>query len=1229
MACLFARARGVLRLKQIEVVGFKSFCSRERLRFSGTGVAAVVGPNGCGKSNLCDAVSWVLGEQSAKSLRGGRMSDVIFSGTRSRRPAGMAKVSLTLHDSDGDFERLFAGRPDLPPEQSSGEIEVARKLFANGASQYILNGKKVRLRDVRDLFLGTGLGPNHYAIIEQGRIGQLLSARPLERRAFVEEAAGVTRFESRRRLAELKLANAQLNLERVHDILVEVGRQSRSLKRQADRADRHSRLRDELREVQRRWFTGKHRQLHGRREALEAETAAARERVAAAETAVGRLEGQLAARRRQENSLEFRLEADREELASVRVALGRRRERVKQQSASVLETEEATQQGEQELRALVGDTERLDRDVEQRRADASRLEREAGEQRGLLQQRESDCAAQQASIDRLAESAEKCRREMVAALDARSDAEGALGRFEATLAGHASSMEKTKAALRNASEALDKASSRRRALGVQSSSLAKSVEAKRDAVEVLRRSLQDARAEIERLISEREAQGADVSRLVARRDSIEGVLRHRAYSAETVKDIFEAAGKFPDERRFRPLGVLADYLDVEPDYARAVEQFLGEDLEQVVVGGWEEASRGVRMVREEFGGRAAFVLAGAPTDGSEQACGQCPPGATPLTEHVRVRDADGGAIPGFVPKLSQGFVVESGAQAESLAESNPHQYFVLSDGTWYHGRTVHGGNGAVKGPLVLRQALRDLGPQVRKAERALRATEAEIEQAREEAALHGTALDAALGELRRLEEQSFEAAHEIRQADKLVADHTRARAAASEEVDRLRKQRAQAEAGQRRAVDARRRLEAERARLETLHSRLAKQAAEAAERFVGMQEARALVQMSVTSTEERLRAGRAALATAESSLQEHRQRVSLLHARIDSLKERNARLEASKCDLGERIAEGEEQRRVIQESISEAVAKLGACRDVVKVLVREVREARSAEASSREDCAAAEVHLARVEADLEHLASDCSSELGDPLGAVASDIGEELEPEALHELAERRKTLHEKIDRLGPVNVLAAKEYEEVSQRKHFLEAQQEDLLESMVNTHEAIGELAKASRVRFDNALEGINRHFRNTFATLFGGGTGQLRLSDPGNPEESGVDIVAQPPGKRLQSVALLSGGEKSLTVMALLMATFRYQPSPFCVLDEVDSQLDEANTIRLRGLIQEMSPETQFVVITHSKAMMAVAEALYGVTMAEAGVSQLVSVRMNGHMLQGSRGPGSRGRQLAGVA
>ena len=1219
----------MLRLKKIELVGFKSFHSREKLLFSGTGVAAVVGPNGCGKSNLCDAVSWVLGEQSAKSLRGGRMHDVIFSGTRMRKQAGMAMVSLTLQDHDGDFERAFAGRGKMPAKRASGEIEVTRKLFSSGTSQYILNGKVVRLRDVRQLFLGTGLGPNHYAIIEQGRIGQLLAARALERRAFVEEAAGVTRFEARRSLAEQKLASARLNLERLGDILQEVRRQSRSLKRQAGRAERHERLAGRLREAQETWFSGRYGELSGRREALESRVSEARKRTADAELRVGVLEAQLERCRQDEAARESSLEGDREELSSVLIAMERRSERLRQQAAAATANDASVQRDREELEDLDGRILDLERQAEQRRLESASIDSEVRAMRRELQARDSAIGSRQSRVDRLAELGEACRRELFAALSARSDTEGSLGRFEAELAGHDSSIQRRERAALKAEQDLGPLQDRQRSLEAEAGSLQAAVRERAEQVEQLSGAVAAARTRMRQVRSQRDGCAAELSRLVARRDSTLDILRDRDFGAETVTRILRGAASSAGHLRFRPLGVLAEFLDVDARYAVAVEKFLAEDLDQVVVGNWEDADRGVRLVREKFQGRATFVLAHSAAEPPATVDSPSPAETVPIASLVRVVDRNGGAVPSWVPKIARGFLVGSRPRAQLLAESNPSLYFLVKDGTWYHGRSVHGACVSAAGPLVLKQSLDELTPRLEAAETRLDAARAAIQRQKRRVSEQSDARAQARARLRGLRESAAQAAHGLGQVRRRISDCRAARSSAIRDVERLRTQRSDCESGRRAALQAQERLAGECERLEAQHERLGRQERAARESLSSMLESRSVARAAAAKARERLLSAGAALAAAESMAREQRQAQQALRARILDLERRNERLAASNRDLEKRIADGLKSQGVLESRIGARQGKLGESRTATSRLARALKDGREEEASSRKGCSAVEVSLARVEAELEHLGSDCVSELGDSLEEVAARAGETAAPDSLADLAGRIRELRTAISQLGAVNVLAAKEYKAVSERQAFLEGQQADLEQSMANTCDAIKEIASRCRERFDDAFKGINRNFRDTFASLFGGGTGELRLTDPGNWEESGVEIVAQPPGKRLQRVALLSGGEKSLTVMALLMATFRYRPSPFCVLDEVDSQLDDSNTLRLRGLLMDMASETQFVVITHSKLMMEAAEALYGVTMGEPGVSQLVSVRMGGHRQAGHRRQRSSLGRVAGVA
>ena len=1201
----------MLRLKQIDLHGFKSFCNRERLRFSGRGIAAVVGPNGCGKSNICDAVNWVLGEQSPKSLRGSRMHDVIFSGTRNRAPSGLATITLTLQDSSGALQDLRdraarTGPSRLPAASASGEISVTRKLFRNGKSHYMLNGKVVRLRDVRDLFLGTGLGPNHYAIIEQGRIGQLLTARSSDRRAFIDEAAGVTRFKARRKLAELKLANAGLNLERVHDILQEVRRQARSLQRQAERAERYERYRKEFRAALGLLLANRFRHADSERKRLESDVEAAAAELGAASAAAGRMDREFSEKRAREEELEAQLESDRENLSTLRVDEERMRERVEQQATAVSANGGRINRAERTLESIAARAERLGERVSEERSGIAALDSELEDMRQRLAAREAERAGHEAAMAEHRSAEKACRKDLLDALSRISAAKAVIERLGEALIGHERRLGRLREQTATAQEGLAEATSRREQLVGQASDLRervglevarcrdlkRAVDKRRRSLGELRRAAQDARSE--------------ASGLAARRDSLREMLEHRAYTTEAVKDILEALGR-DAVSGLRPLGILADFLEVEPGYEKAVEQFLGEDLEHVVVADWEQARRGVRLVREEIGARVAFFVRPGPATAEEEPAEPIE-GAAPLSEHVRLAPGEGGWRAASLPKLRDGYLVADAATAVRLAPRHPSRYFLLPDGTWYRASTVQAGRKASSGPLVLKQQLRELLPQIEDAERALESRERKTEASEALLREDSENLDAARGSRQKLEKELVATEHDLRQAIRQSKDLARTIEAWDAERGRIEGQLSEASTSRDTRIAARRGFEADYERQEALLAKLAYSARTGQAALVSSQEACAALRAEVAALDERHSARVDSLRRTEGQEREQHQRLDDSRRRIARWREENARLEASNSDLAGRIEEAKARRFELRASVDAAAGRLRDLRRRLTALIGEIRDKRVVVEEARRRRSALDVRLARVEADLEHVAETCAAELGEPIAQIADDALGEPSAEALRDAEERHRRIRERIDRLGPVNVLAREEFERVSERRDFLETQQQDLLDAIRDTRGAIEEIEVATRESFQAAFAAINREFRQVFATLFDGGVGEMRLSEPDNMGESGIDIVAQPPGKRLQNVALLSGGEKSLTVMALLMATFRYKPSPFCILDEVDSQLDEANTVRLRRLLQEMAPETQFIVITHSTATMEVAETLYGVTMGEAGVSKMVSVRMH---------------------
>lgn len=1203
----------MLKLKKVELLGFKSFCDRVELRFTGNGIAAVVGPNGCGKSNIGDAVSWVLGEQSAKSLRGRRMDDVIFNGSRNRKPAGLAAVTLTLLDPEASAAPPAHGRRNgngngAPRRRGGrpGEITVTRKLFRSGESRYLLNGKTVRLRDVHDLFMGTGLGPNHYAIIEQGRIGQILSARPVDRRSFMEEAAGVTKFKARKRLAELKLENAGRNLHRVNDILQEIVRQSNSLKRQAAKAQRFEEYRARLEEALARLSGCRFRRMDAHRKRLADETKATESAFTERYAQTEAMEREIVEQRGNEQRWEAQVESSREELARLTVEVERLKARVEQQARTAEENAVRKQQAEIEAADIVRRLENLRGEMQEAEKAAQDAEGASASVRESLQAKDSEIEAEQQALQTLLAEEETGRARTVALLGSIAEARSSLGKLEEFLAGNERLTEQEQRREAAAAEELQQCRERRKQLAEQ-------VEAQQGRIEAAVRERSELQAAIASLGQQRQGHDeeanrlrADVSRLTARRESLNEILSHRAYTTESVKGIFDAVERNPIEG-FQPIGILADYIEVDAGCERAVEGFLRDELEYVVVRGWDEARAGVRLVRGGLAGRATFLVhpeQPSPEETFEPGPEEGVSGR--LADRVRLTNGLAACAAELLPRLRRCRLVEDEEAAQRLAAQYPDYYFLMPDGSCYRGRTLSGGEKTAAGPLALKRELRELNPRIAEEQGRFDAASRAADEAAAEAEARAERLEQVRGELQSLEKSALDAAHELQRTDERIQRLEAAAAAAAREIERLRDESAQAGGRYEEQAAAAARHNEERLQLEARLTELTERAQSRRERLAALGERQAALRAEAAALEERRRAAAAALERARRACGEQQQRQTQIARQIDRWDEERAQLLADNESLSARIDAGAARRAALRQSVDETAGRLKASREGSAALAGEIKREREAAEALRQEFSDKRLALVQAQAELKHLDETCRTELGKPIDEVARQAPANPSEEDLREAEEQYRGWREKIERLGAVNVLARKEYEEIEQRRTFLETQHGDLLAAVEDTRQTIREIDSASREKLEEAFHAVNRNFGKMFATLFGGGVGEMRLTDAENPDDSGIDIVAQPPGKRLQNIALLSGGEKSLTALALLMATFQYKPSPFCVLDEVDAALDEANNIRFRRLLREMSGRTQFIVVTHSKTTIEIAECLYGVTMSEPGVSGLVSVR-----------------------
>jgi chromosome segregation protein len=1299
----------LLKLKKLQILGFKSFCDRTELKFHGEGIAAIIGPNGCGKSNIADAISWVLGEQSAKSLRGSRMEDVIFSGTRDRNPTGMAEVSLTLIDpeiyggpdtnapteieiqdelssagidcdenwdeaeiraqaaaeteraveeaqpgqlkneevegevaaqapaaeasanesaanesSDNDSAVAVRGpqmvlkirrRKFNQQHNHAGEILVTRRLFRSGDSEYLLNGKLCRLRDIQELFMGTGLGPESYALIEQGRIGQILSSRPTDRRAIIEEAAGITKFKTRKRLAEARLEDAKTNLNRVNDIFEEVTRQMNSLKRQASKAERYAKLRDEMRAKLRVVLASKFTQMEQESVTLDTEIHQLGEEIRQQTESVQQSEAEHSERTQRGYAIETETRQNRERLNQIAIEGDRGKARIRTNEERCAELIVRTASAEAELAQAQNRLTALEeeRDGHQQLLDSAAADLAAAQQEFALSQQETACAA--TNLAMLEQEQESHRAAILEAVGGASNLRNQLTQSQERLAGIGREEQRLQAEIATAlsqSETFggqrgqialefESVSQRASGLAAEIASLRETLETKRSAESETKRHLDSIRSEY--------------ATALGKKGSLEAVIAEHGYSTESVRRLFQSGAM---QGGNTPAGVLADFLEVEPRYERVVEDFLRDELNFVVVKSWDAADEGLRLLRSDVNGRATFLV--HPEDSqarfsflADESHHYSPLNDTvlPLKNSIRVLNGFGKSLEVILPKLGNGYIVPDPAVARELALSSPDAFFLSQTGECFHNVTVTGGKQRSEGPLSMKRELRDVLRLLEELERALREKEMLALTLGREIKEHTSLLDRLEDEKREAEKQAMTSGHLLKQLDGEMSRVRERIAICERELHRLAAERQEQES----LIAS---WQPELATIEEARSKSEMQLAAGQDRLAALRGQRDVAAETtsqraarVATLEERHRSATTLLQRIETLVAEMRERAGALQTQMESASAEIAQRQNENVQLAEQFVQfeaernaGEAREGLLQLESEQVRARLAE----IEELLRNTRQQLDLARDRRGELSAT---AAKLQSDLQHLADTCLNELGMERQVLMAEAtsgttiplvtGDELATED-----QAHREMRARLDAMGPVNMMALEEYKETAERHQFLGTQRKDLLDAIENTAATIREIDQVSRQKFEEAFNRINENFQATFRKLFGGGHGFMRLTDLENSAESGIDVVASPPGKKLQNVLLLSGGEKALTALALLVGIFQYTPSPFCILDEVDAPLDEANIARFTDLVRELSVQTQFILITHSKRTMSIAPVLYGVTMQEPGVSKLVSVR-----------------------
>jgi chromosome segregation protein len=1308
----FSKESTLLKLKRLQILGFKSFCDRTDLKFHGDGIAAIIGPNGCGKSNIADAISWVLGEQSAKTLRGSRMEDVIFAGTRDRKPTGMAEVSLTLIDPEeypgpdvsapteidiqdelpvsaeaarrpaddwdeaairaraadeteraveeaqpgktdeveiarSKVDTLAVAFPDDEPvfalpihavmpiaasaaisgatqvvlkirrrkfnqqQFRTGEIVVTRRLFRSGDSEYLLNGKLCRLRDIQELFMGTGLGPETYALIEQGRIGQILSSRPTDRRAILEEAAGITKFKTKKRLAEARLEDAKLNLARINDIFDEVTRQMNSLKRQASKAERYAKLRDEMRARLRVVLASKFAAIEQESGEIDGQLNALAEDMQHRAESVRQLESEHGEGTERGYAIEAELRENRDRLSQIDLEIDRARAR--------------RQHNQERCAELVVRSASAEAELAQARHRLTALEAERDSNRQVLESAAADLAAahhelalsQQeaaAAATVLAELELRQEESRVAIFDtvsAASRLRNQLAQAEDRLAGADRESRRLQTEIAGANQQVEAFGGQRGQLALEFETVTQRVTGITEEISQLRRLLEAKRLDETRAKTHLDLLRAEFATALGKKGSLEAVIAEHGYSTESVRRLFQSGVM---QSGLAPVGVLADFLEVEPRFERVVEDFLRDELNYIVVKSWDAADEGLRLLRSDVDGRATFLV--HPEDAQakfsfilDEAAHCAPPTASivPLKHTIRVLDGFGKSLEVILPKLRDGYIVPSSDTARGLALENPDAFFLSQSGECFHNVTVTGGKQRSEGPLSMKRELREVLRQLEDLERALREEEMRVLTLGREIKDFTSLLERLDGEKREAEHQSMTSSHMLQQLDSEMSRVTERVSISQAELHRLSAERAEQES----TISAR---QTEIAELEHTRAQLEQQIA-AAQESLGMlrQRRENAAQASsqrvarVAALEERHRSATAVLSRIDSLFAEMDERIHALATQIEAAVAEKLQRETENLQLDQQAADFEAERNAGQAREGLLQFEKDQLRARLSEIDELLRKARQLLDQARDRRGELQAAAAKLQADAMYMADTCLNELGIERSVLLADTTLALVTgDELTACDQAHREMRAKLEAMGPVNMMALEEYRETAERHGFLDGQRKDLISSIDNTTATIREIDEVSRQKFNEAFIKINENFGVTFKKLFGGGHAFMKLTDEENSAESGIDVVASPPGKRLQSVLLLSGGEKALTALALLVGIFQYTPSPFCILDEVDAPLDESNIGRFTELVKEMSIKTQFVLITHSKKTMSIAPVLYGVTMQEPGVSKLVSVR-----------------------
>jgi chromosome segregation protein len=1221
-----------MHIRRLELQGFKSFKDKTVIHFD-DGITGIVGPNGCGKSNVVDAFFWVMGEQNARQLRGQAMDDLIFSGSDKSPPASYAEVTLTLEmpaELSGPNAPAGASAQDAstPGKMPTREVAITRKLYRSGESDYFINKTPCRLRDIQELFMDTGVGARGYSIIQQGQIQKIVQAKPEDRRTMIEEVAGIVKYKARRRESMRKLEGTQQNLLRVTDVINELETQKRQMERQAEKARKYKEWKEKLQDIELRFNALKFEDHSNKVGVLDQEIdtlsvedtalATARE---TAETQISQMRMELAQASKiseefqqkwmdagnrlnnTENDLKYsqknledlrasfaQLERDTEEERVLVASLTEQHQALAEESATIEEQFASAEERRREQETLTGT----------RKTESESIEKGMEEVRRKLLQTSSDLEKSRSTASfaelRLRELAEELNRIGQDRAERENFLEGARGQKE------------------SATAALELAREEANALRDASRQTSEEISAKN-------RELSETRKEMAKLASEQ-------ARLRTTLQTLEEQKRRHEDSSKGVKSIFQQILPKRSELAAGVSGTLADLLEVEKGMETAAEASLGRALDLVLTTDASLHGALSDALKQDSAGRASFAdirhlesitgeSAGgfsAPAEHAEAVLGS-------MTQFVRIQSGaeNSGASALLRHLLEKMILVKTNTSAAALSAAYVDHSFVTLDGEIFRGGWfMEGGDkSSVSGHYVGRnREIAELGEKLEEISHGIEAQQAKIQGIEQDIQELEMRKRAGEESLRAKQNEISQLASEEASLNARFSEAERSLAKLLQEVGRVEAERSRLETQEKDARVKIFSLETEKGALEVESDRL----------NLALAEARAAWETAQQELME-ARVKAANLADQKSSLETRkRQNQNALDQhrnRIENMLEQARRRQTDSEETVTKIAVLQEQVESLRSELVEAEQAYRAAKERFDVINNEVEEQRSAaqehgnrERAIKEALLNKRLEHQKVSGERDSLAQNTFERYGIVLAEyclmpetmeqvqLLRDAGEGT----IQEIHNEVMLLRERIRKLGDVNPAAVEEYEAIVDRYNLLSTQKADLEKAMNDLQSTVDRINHISKERFERAFVEVNNHFKRVLPVIFGGGHAHLTLTNPEDMLETGVDITAQPPGKKAQNINLLSGGEKTLTAISLLFSIFLVKPSPFCLLDEVDAPLDDANIGRFNALLREMSKRSQFIIITHNKRTMELNDKLYGVTMEDAGVSKMVSIMLS---------------------